>query len=149
MLGDGHAGGGDRARPRPERRLQHVVQLLELGVDPNATDTLNEQTAVMFAAATNAAGAIRLLANAGADLNARSTVIDPVGRNSEREGIDPNPSGTTGPWLGGLTALHFAAAAGSPQAIEALVRHGADPDAREPEWGQTPIMFAAAAGRAH
>lgn len=103
-----------------------VLKLLELGVDPNATDTLNEQTAVMFAAATNAAGAIRLLANAGADLNARSTVIDPVGRNSEREGIDPNPSGTTGPWLGGLTALHFAAREGQIDAIRALVESGAN-----------------------
>ena len=35
----------------------------------------------------------------------------------------------------------------APSAVEALLAHGADPDVREPRWGQTPLMFAAGAAR--
>jgi uncharacterized protein len=49
---------------------------------------------------------------------------------------------------GGATALHLAAGAGNPDAVGALLEKGANPNAREPEWGQTPLMFAAAYDRA-
>ena len=48
----------------------------------------------------------------------------------------------------GAAPLHFAAQSGSVDAVEALLAHGADPDVREPRWGQTPLMFAAGAARA-
>jgi ankyrin repeat protein len=49
--------------------------------------------------------------------------------------------------VSGATALHFAAEAGSVEAVTALIDHKADLNARESEWGQTPLMFAAAADR--
>jgi ankyrin repeat protein len=48
----------------------------------------------------------------------------------------------------GATALHFAAAAGNADVVEALLTKGADPNARESSWGQTPLIFAAEFGRA-
>jgi ankyrin repeat protein len=45
------------------------------------------------------------------------------------------------------TALHLAAAAGSVDAIAALLDHGADVNAREGAWEQTPLIFAAANNR--
>ncbi len=47
----------------------------------------------------------------------------------------------------GATALHFAAAGGSVDAVNALLDNKADVNAREMEWGQTPLMFAAANNR--
>ncbi|MEP6491786.1 MAG: ankyrin repeat domain-containing protein [bacterium] len=47
----------------------------------------------------------------------------------------------------GATALHFAAASGSVEAVTALADAHADVNAKESEWGQTPLMFAAAADR--
>src|SRR5204862_3258127 len=47
----------------------------------------------------------------------------------------------------GASALHFAAASGSTEAVRSLLDNGADLNAREPQWGQTPLMFAAASGR--
>jgi ankyrin repeat protein len=57
----------------------------------------------------------------------------------------------------GMTALHWAAeagdsvhyagASGDPEAVDLLVRHGADVEAREAVWGQTPLVFASSAGR--
>jgi len=43
----------------------------------------------------------------------------------------------------GASATHFAAAAGNADALDALIDKGADVNAREPEWGQTPLVFAA------
>ena len=48
----------------------------------------------------------------------------------------------------GAAPLHFAAQSGNVDAVEALLAQGADPDVREPRWGQTPLMFAAGAARA-
>jgi ankyrin repeat protein len=49
---------------------------------------------------------------------------------------------------GGATALHLAAEGGDTLAVAALLRGKADPNAKENEWSQTPLMFAAAANRA-
>ncbi len=48
----------------------------------------------------------------------------------------------------GATSLHLAALSGVPATIAALIAAGADVNAREPAWGQTPLMTAAARGRA-
>ena len=48
----------------------------------------------------------------------------------------------------GGTVLHLAAQGGSGDVVDALIEKGADPNAREPEYGQTPLVFAAEAGRA-
>jgi ankyrin repeat protein len=43
----------------------------------------------------------------------------------------------------GATPLHLAAAGGNPDAISALLDHGANANASESEWHQTPLVFAA------
>ena len=58
-------------------RLDAVKVLLERGANVNARDTVNGQTALMFAAAVNAGPAIKLLAANRADLNAVSKVLEP------------------------------------------------------------------------
>ena len=47
----------------------------------------------------------------------------------------------------GVTALHLAARAGNAEAVVALLDAGADVNAQESNWGQTPLMFAAASNR--
>ena len=47
----------------------------------------------------------------------------------------------------GVTALHLAAQAGDVASVNALVAKKADVNAREANWGQTPLMFAASADR--
>jgi uncharacterized protein len=47
----------------------------------------------------------------------------------------------------GATALHLAATSGNVETITALLDAKADINAAEPEWGQTPLIFAAAADR--
>ena len=44
--------------------------------------------------------------------------------------------------------LHLAAASGSAQSVTLLLDKGAEVDAREAAWQQTPLMFAASLGRA-
>jgi uncharacterized protein len=55
-----------------------------------------------------------------------------------KAGSDVNATSQTG-----ATALHFAAASGDPVAVNALLDAGANPNAKEPEWNQTPLIFAA------
>jgi ankyrin repeat protein len=47
----------------------------------------------------------------------------------------------------GATALHQAAGAGSLEAVQALLAKGAEVDARESMWQQTPLVFAASYNR--
>ncbi|MBI4471774.1 MAG: ankyrin repeat domain-containing protein, partial [Acidobacteria bacterium] len=107
-------------------RADAVKVLLDNGANINATDTVNGQTALMFAAAVNASPTIKLLAERGADLNAVSKVLMPRDPNEKRDGINPNRRTMQGPWLGGLTALHFAAREGQFDAVRELVAGGAD-----------------------
>ncbi len=57
-------------------------------------------------------------------------------------GADPKVLTSTG-----VTALHLAAQSGDVASVNALVSRKADLNARETTWGQTPLMFAAAADR--
>ena len=73
------------------------------------------------ASESGAAGVVRLLLVAKASPRARTT-----------DGVSP---------------LHLAAVAGVPQVITMLIKAGADVNAVEPGWQQTPLMIAAAKGR--
>ncbi len=98
-----------------------VALLLDAGADVEARTRLGSHTPLHVASRSARTAALRALLAAGADARAVTTT--------------------------GATALHFAAAAGGPETVAALLDHGADADAREPVWGQTPLMFAAAAAR--
>ena len=95
--------------------------LLYAGANLEAATRLGRHTPLHAASRTGRPGVVRALLAAGADPRAATA--------------------------SGATALHLAAQAGGAEAVAALLDHGADVDAREDTWGQTPLMFAAAANR--
>jgi ankyrin repeat protein len=87
-----------------------------------ATTRIGSYTPLHVAARKGHAEVVQLLLKAGAEANALA--------------------------INGVSALHLAATAGEPKTVKALLDAGADPDAREREWGQTPLIFAASNNRA-
>ncbi|GMH23645.1 hypothetical protein Nepgr_025488 [Nepenthes gracilis] len=94
-----------------------LKQLIEAedGRDIDAVDE-NGRSALHFVSGLGSEPCVRLLAEAGADLNHRDNV-------------------------GGLTALHMAAGYVRPDAARALIELGADPEP-EDDRGQTPLVLA-------
>ncbi len=99
-----------------------AVVLLRAKARLSATTRIGGYTPLHVASQSGAAGVVRALLAAKAD--ARAVTTD------------------------GATAMHLAAVAGVPGTITALVAAGGDVNATEPAWGQTPLMAAAARGRA-
>jgi ankyrin repeat protein len=99
-----------------------AAALLKAHASVKATTTNGAYTPLHIAARTGSAAVVRELLAAGADAKAVTNT--------------------------GATALHLAAAAGNPDAVLALIEKGADVNAREPEYGQTPLVFAAEYNRA-
>ena len=95
--------------------------LIYAGAHLEVTTRIGQHTPLHVASRSGQSAVARMLLEAGADAHATTT--------------------------SGATALHLAAQAGSSEAAAALIDHGADIDARESTWGQTPLMFAAAANR--
>src|SRR5262249_52839082 len=60
-----------------------------------------------------------------------------------KAGADPRTTSTTG-----ATPLMLAAGAGSAEAVQVLIEHGGDVNAKESGRGETALMFAASANRA-
>jgi ankyrin repeat protein len=100
--------------------------LLASGAAVNPGEAWRGQTPLMWAAAEGHAAMIRLLVEAGADLNARSTVVTWERQRSE----EPRDK-----WLppGGLTALLLAAREGRTEAVKTLVELGADVNEIDPD----------------
>ena len=96
--------------------------LVRAKANVRATTRIGAYTPLHIASRTGNPAVVRLLLAAGSDVKATTT--------------------------SGATALHLAAAAGNPEVVAALLEKGADPNARESQWGQTPLVFAAEYDRA-
>jgi ankyrin repeat protein len=119
-----------------------VKVLLDHGALVNSAENLRGTTALMWAAEQNHADVIRLLADRGADINAASKPL----RLIKRGGLGfarPGPDGEIplADPIGGLTALHFAAREGAPDAVRALLASGARVDQPSVD-GSTPLLVA-------
>jgi ankyrin repeat protein len=132
--------------------VEAAKALLDHGANVNAKEASHSQTAVMFAAAENRNAMISLLAARGADLNATTTVIkldaakldddgNPLPVKKEDETITGGNS-----FMGGMTALLFAARDGNLDAVRALLESGAPINQVSGGEHSTPLVIAIANG---
>jgi ankyrin repeat protein len=108
--------------------------LLARGAKVDAGDSWRGQTPLMWAAAQGHAAMVRVLVEAGADVNARSTVV-----TWERQRTaEPRDK-----WLppGGFTALLLAARAGCVDCVNVLAKAGANINEIDPE-NHTALVLA-------
>src|SRR5215216_5331691 len=96
--------------------------LVRAKANVRATTRIGAYTPLHIASRTGNPAVVKALLTAGSDVKATTT--------------------------SGATALHLAAAAGNPAIVTALLDKGADANAKESEWGQTPLVFAAEYNRA-
>jgi len=118
-----HSGNADAAKA-----------LLARGAKADAGDTWRGQTPLMWAAAQGHSAMVRVLVEAGADVNARSTVV-----TWERQRTaEPRDK-----WLppGGFTALLLAARAGCVDCVQVLAKSGANINEIDPE-SHTALVLA-------
>ncbi len=132
-----------------------VRSLLEEGAEVNMAQS-DGMAALHWAAELGNVELVRLLVEAGADLEASTRLGDLTPLHI---GAEAGQGGTVRALLeagakpesrnvNGSTPLHFAALAGSAEAVAALADHGADVNVSEGKWDQTPLMFAASRNRA-
>lgn len=126
-------------------QLASVKALLAAGSNPNARETRTATTAAIWAATGNHANAIRVLAEAGADLNVLSKVTSyPHTQNGVLlSGLEEGYSyvGQTVLPRGGWSATMFAAREGAVEAVRALAESGANLNLTDPE-GTTALIVA-------
>ena len=114
--------------------VQGVQALIEAGAGVEARDAYSFQSPLMWAAAFNQAEIVRILAENGADVNARSAELTFAGiQQGGVQGDFPN---------GGLTSLHHAARENGVETVEVLLALGANPSAVDPQ-GISPLRVAA------
>lgn len=134
-----------------------VQLLLEAGANPNTRYTdpsgrFRQTPAVQFAAANGSVETLRLLAKAGADLNAAdATRLTPLmsaafmGHTDVVDALLKAGAALEGRDESGYTALMFANNTGKAAVVQRLLTAGADANARAHD-DSTPLMFAAQAG---
>jgi ankyrin repeat protein len=113
-----------------------VSMLLSHGAKPNEREHRFGETAAMWAAAENNGAAIRVLADGGADLNAKSNLTSFPEFRFLTSGmvITALPKGS---W----TPLMYAARQGSLDSAKALMEAGANPNLTDPD-GTTALVIA-------
>ena len=144
----------DAGLPEGQTLLMHAAQvgdvsavklLLGAGVPIDARETRTGTTALIWAATANRADAVRLLAEAGAQMNVVSKVTayphtqNGVGLNGLEEGV--SYVGQTVLPRGGWSAAMFAAREGAADAVRALADAGANLDLVDPE-GTSALIIA-------
>ena len=115
-------------------KVEAAKVLIARGASIDAGDSWRGQTPLMWATAEGHPEMMRVLIEAGADVNARSTIIA-----WERQ----RTSEPRDKWLppGGLTPLLFAAREGCVDCTKVLLSSGADPDIVDPDQ-YTPLIIA-------
>lgn len=107
-----------------------VKVLLDAGANPNATEVIDNQTALMWATAEGHHEVVEVLLEAGADPNMKSRVSELTKRSS-------NADFTTG----GFAAMHWAGRNGDIPMVELLLKYGADINIKNGD-GSTAMMLA-------
>jgi ankyrin repeat protein len=126
-------------------QVASMKALIAAGSNPNARETRSGTTAAIWAATSSRAQAIRVLAEAGADLNVLSKVtLYPHTQNGVLlSGLEEGYSyvGQTVLPRGGWSAAMFAAREGATEAVRALAESGANLNLTDPE-GTTALIIA-------
>jgi ankyrin repeat protein len=144
-----------------------VKALVDNGADVNGKDGVRQQTPLMYAAASNRAAVIEYLVSKGADLKATSKVSNLSNLSREGAGFGGNPQVPGAPGQqqqarrapmpgvdrnyqlnelivahGGLTPLLYAVRQGYRESAEALLKAGAEVNARSKGDGTSPLLMA-------
>jgi ankyrin repeat protein len=113
-----------------------VRMLLTFGAAVDARETFRGQSALMYAVAEDHAEVVKLLVELKADVNARSVHYEFPKLTGGAGGIIHDRS------EGGITPLFLAARQGALESAQALIDAGADLNAKEPQYGFTPLQTA-------
>jgi ankyrin repeat protein len=108
--------------------------LIDKRANPNARESQRQQTALMWAAANSQGPMMRLLLEAGAEVNAKTATDLMTPLVSAEPRAQPRSPG-------GMTALMFASREGCLDCVKALIAKGAAIDLPDPE-GVTPLLWA-------
>ena len=131
-------------------QVDALKRVVTAGSDVDARETRTGTTALVWAATSNHAGAVRALAEAGADLNIQSKVTTyPHTQNGVLlSGVEEGVSyvGQTVLPRGGWSAVMYAAREGATAAVRALAEAGANLDLVDPE-GTTALILAVINGQ--
>ncbi len=121
--------------------LAAVTALLAAGADVNAKESINDQTALMWAVGQQHADVVRALVEVGADIQARSRTYPQNVETGNRGG----GGAVTEVLRGGSTPLLFAARVGDLESAKLLVAAGADVNDALPD-GASALIVAAHSG---
>ncbi len=128
--------------------LDSVILLLKQGANPNANDTMQDVTALMYAVGANNLKAVKILVNAGANINYKPYYNTPPFIQSviDRDTsiiyfMLKNKANVNQVDDYGATALHYAAGLGYYKIVKLLLKNGANVNKKSKD-GNTPLDLA-------